>query len=259
MNTTVTLSIADALAGSAGDDRSLYGFGGLHGGLAAAMLLRTMRSQAEPERVPIELTAHLSRPLSGQPELSAEVTHSGRALTLVSATASSDARTGAMATLALSARTSGGTPTVVPPRRKYVLPIERAERFVVPSEFVPISTRFEIRPATQDLPFSGAGEATLCAWVRLTEPVEDPWERLLLLADALAPSYAAVLTELRPIPTVRMTVRFTAEVASTEFSWVLVDATTTEAGVDGWLTEAIHLWSEGGILLASSSQLRLAR
>ena len=54
----MALSIADALAGSAGDDRSLYGFGGLHGGLAAAMLLRTMRSEAEPELVPIELTAH---------------------------------------------------------------------------------------------------------------------------------------------------------------------------------------------------------
>ena len=124
---------------------------------------------------------------------------------------------------------------------------------------MPISTRFEIRPATQGLPFSGAGEARLCAWVRLTEPVEDPWERLLLLADALAPSYAAVLTDPRPIPTVRMTVRFTPEVASTEFSWVLVDATTIDAGVDGWLTEAIHLWSEAGTLLASSSQLRLVR
>src|SRR6476646_3534152 len=181
VSATVAPSIADALAGSAGDDRSLYGFGGLHGGLAAAMLLRTMRAQAEPALAPVEITAHMSRPLPVRPDLSAEVTHSGRALTLVSATASSDARTGATATLALSARTSGGTPTVVPPRREHVLPIERAERFVVPPEFVPISTRFEIRPATPDLPCSGAGEATLCAWVRLTEPVEDPWERLLLL------------------------------------------------------------------------------
>lgn len=259
MSSTVALSIADALAGRAGDDRSLYGFGGLHGGLTAAMLLRVMRAQAEPALVPVELTAHLSRPLSGRPDLSAEVTHSGRALTLVSATASSDARTGATATLALSARASGGTPTVVPPRREHVLPIERTDRFDVPRELVPISTRFEIRPATQGLPFSGAGEAALCAWVRLTEPVEDPWERLLLLADALAPSYAAVLTDPRPIPTVRLSVRFTPEVASTGFSWVLVDATTIDAGVDGWLTEAIHLWSESGILLASSSQLRLVR
>jgi Acyl-CoA thioesterase C-terminal domain len=68
-----------------------------------------------------------------------------------------------------------------------------------------------------------------------------------------------VLTAPRAIPTVRLTVRFTPEVASTEFSWVLVDATTIDAGVDGWLTEAIHLWSEAGTLLASSSQLRLAR
>ena len=259
MSSTAAPSIADALAGRAGNDRSLYGFGGLHGGLTAAMLLRTMRAEAQPEFVPVELTAHLSRPLHGQPALSAEVTHSGRALTLVSATASNDARTGATATLALAARTSGDTPTVLPARPKHLLPIERAEQFAVPPEFVPISTRFEIRPATPALPFSGAGEAKLCAWVRLTEPVEDPWERLLLLADALAPSYAAVLTDLRLIPTVRMTVRFTPEVASTEFTWVLVDATTTEAGVDGWLTEAIHLWSEAGTLLASSSQLRLAQ
>ena len=259
MSATVVPSIADALAGDAGDDRSLYGFGGLHGGLAAAMLLRTMRAAAAPALVPIELTAHLLRPLPVQPELSAEVTHSGRALTLVSATASSDARIAATASLALSARTSGGTPTVVPSRHEHELPVQSAERFVVPPEFVPISTRFEIRPATPNLPFGGAGEPTLCAWVRLTEPIDDPWERLLLLADALAPSYAAVLTNPRPIPTVRMTVRFTPEVATMKFSWVLVDATTLEAGVDGWLTETIHLWSEAGTLLAASSQLRLAR
>ena len=259
MTGTVALSIADALAGSAGDGRSLSGFGGLHGGLASAMLLRTMRSEAEAELVPIELTVFLFRPLALQPDLSAEITHAGRALTLVSATAASDARTGATATLALSAHASRDTPTVAPPRREHVLPIELAERFTVPPEFVPISRRFEIRPATPVLPFSGAHEARLCAWVRLTEPIDDPWERLLLLADALAPSYAAVLTELRPIPTVRMTVRFTPEVTSTVFSWVLVDATTIDAGADGWLTEAIHLWSEDGTLLASTSQLRLAR
>lgn len=259
MTTPVATSIADALSGKASDDQSLFGFGGLHGGLTAAILLRKMRAEVEPQLVPIELIVQLLRPLPGLPDLSAEVIHSGRTLTLASATASSNLRTGASATLALSAHTRRRIRTVSPPRRTNVLPIERAEPFVTPPEFVPISTRFEVRPATPALPFSGADEASLCAWIRLAEPVNDHWERLLLLSDALAPSYAAVLTDLQLIPTVRMTVRFTTEVASTDFSWVLVEATTVEAGVDGWLTEAINLWSEDGTLLASSSQLRLVR
>lgn len=259
MTTTVSASIADVLAGVAGEDPTLFGFGGLHGGLMAGILLRTMRTEVESTLVPIELTVHLLKPLPGHPDLSAEVIHSGRSLTFVTATASRNARTGASATLALSTATRRKIPTVFPPRRMHVLPIERAEPFAPPPEFVPISTRFEVRPATPALPFSGADEARLCAWIRLTEPIDDPWERLLLLADGLAPSYAAVLSDLQLIPTVRMTVRFTPEVASTDFSWVLVDATTVDAGVDGWLTEAINLWSKDGILLASSSQLRLVR
>lgn len=145
------------------------------------------------------------------------------------------------------------------PRAHGLTPLDQARRFVVPPDFVPITTRIEIRPATTTLPYSAASRPELCAWVRLSDPLDDPLERLLVLADALAPSYAAVLTDLRPVPTIRMTARFTPQATTVDFDWVLLRAHTPEAGADGWLTETVTVWTPDGQPLASSSQLRTVR
>ncbi|KHL09105.1 UNVERIFIED_CONTAM: hypothetical protein LK11_54815 [Mumia flava] len=241
--------------------RAFHGFGGLHGGLTTALLLRAMRSAAARALRPVEVTAHLVRPITESPQLDTAIAHTGRALTLASAAATSGERPAAHATAVLAApldpRAPGGPAAWAEPRPTDVRPVANAERFAIPPELVPIATRFEIRPATARLPFSAADAPELCAWIRLTDPVEDPWERLLVLADALAPSYAAVLAAPRPVPTVRTSVRFVPEAATTVFDWVLVRATTTHAGADGWLTETIHVWSPDGTTLATASQLRL--
>lgn len=256
----MTAVIADVLDGAHGVDlRPFNGFGGLQGGVVAAIMLREMRTAASPDLVPIELTAHLVRPVTERLDVRAELAHEGRATQLATATATSGGRTAAVATAVLAAPRRPDVPTD-PGRPPVVdIPLDRARRFVVPPEFVPISTRIEIRPATAPLPFSASTEPNLCAWIRLNERVEDPWERLLVLSDALAPSFSAVLSELRTIPTVRTTVRFTPAVATAEVDWVLVDSTTVDASDDGWLTEDIRIWTPDGVPLATSSQLRTIR
>lgn len=254
----MTAAIADVLAGEPLDLRPFNGFGGLQGGLVAAVALREMRAASPDGVVPVELTAHLVRPVTERPDVRAEVAHAGRT-SLVTATVSSAGLTSAVATAVLAAPREADVPTLQVPLPDVDHPLEHARPFVVPPEFVPISTRIEVRPATAPLPFSASSEPNLRAWIRLLEPVVDPWERLLVLADALAPSFSAVMTDLRAIPTVRTTVRFTPEVATKDFSWVLVDATTTEASDDGWLTEVITIWHPDGTTLATSSQLRTVR
>jgi len=259
MSAVTTARIADVLAGADLDLQPFNGFGGLQGGIVAAVVLRGMRAVADPVLVPVELTAHLVRAVTASLEVEAQVAHRGRGATVVSATATSAGRTAVVGTGVLGVAGERAVPTARVPLPEVEHDLAHAQPFVVPPEFVPVSTRIEIRPATTPLPFSASPEPNLRAWIRLAEPVEDPWERLLVLADALAPSLSAVLTDLHTMPTVRMTVRFTPAVATEDFSWVLVDAVTVDASEDGWLTENITIWTPDGIPLATSSQLRAVR
>lgn len=260
MTTAPEATLADVLADTEGTDLQPFsGFGGLHGGLLAARLLRRMRSGVPAELVPIEVSAHFLRAATERLHIETEVLRPGRAMSVVAASAETRGRSIASAVAVLASPRPTSTPLMAPAPPEALLPLSEASRFTIPPELVPISTRMEIRPATSALPFSGSPRPELCAWIRLVDPVSDPWERLLVLADALAPSYAAVLTTIASVPTIRMTLRFAPEVGVTEFDWVLVEAVTVDAGSDGWLNEVIHIWTPDAKALATSSQLRLVR
>jgi hypothetical protein len=95
--------------------------------------------------------------------------------------------------------------------------------------------------------------------VRLTDDVPSSEERLTILIDSLAPSYTALLTELKAVPTVEMTAALSAGAAEAVFDWVLVLARTTSADTSGFVRESIDVWAEGGEHLASCMQLRVVR
>lgn len=252
-------TITRVLTGDITDLQPFHGFGGLHGGLTAALLLRRARTCVGADRVPVETTVHFLRPVTSLPDLTADVVLDGRSTTVVASAASTSTTVAASATTVLSAPRTSTTPCVVATFPDDLIALDQTQPFVVPPEFVPISTRTEVRPARPALPFTGQDHPRLSAWIRLTEPVPDPFERLLILADVLAPSYAAVLTELRSIPSVRISVHFAPAVATTPFEWVLVTAETGAAGIDGWLSEDLTIWTPNGTLLATSTQLRAIR
>ncbi|WP_229053516.1 acyl-CoA thioesterase II [Aeromicrobium sp. Leaf350] len=259
MSVSTDPSIADVLAGTVTDLGPFHGFGGLHGGLMAGLLLREARRRAGSGRVPVETTVHFLRPSLTVPDLTGDLLLDGRSTAVATTSATSSGAVTATATSVLSTPRAGSTPGVTAGIPEDIVPLDQAELFVIPAEFVPISTRMQVRPATPALPFTGAPHPRLSAWIRLTEPVPDPYERLLLLADTLPPSYAAILTEMHLVPSVRITVRFTPAVATTAFEWVLVSAETVEADDDGWLSEELRIWAADGTLLATSTQLRAVR
>ena len=131
------------------------------------------------------------------------------------------------------------------------------ERFDIPAGLVPISAFLEVRPTDDSRPYAGGARPVLTAWLRLTEDDRPPGlYRLIMLMDALAPSYAAILTAPQPVPTVELTVRCADDLGHATSPWILLRASTTWASADGWLNEHLDAWDPARTHLASADQLR---
>lgn len=272
--------------------RELWGFGGLHGGLALAAMTAAMRPAANPATTPGTSPAAAS-PATSPAAASTPATQRLRSVTgrlhravrdpflVVSRTdaatrsttaasarivAAADEHTAAdgsgssplaSATALFGADGPAGGPTILP-TPPAVPSWREGTLFNPPPSLVPVSEYYELRVTGTNRPFAGGTEARLTAWVRLTEDELPPDElRLIFLVDALAPSYAALLSAPQAIPTVELSAHFSGERAVTQ--WVLVDAVTTVATPDGWITETINVWGEDGSHLIEARQLRLVR
>ena len=272
--------------------RELWGFGGLHGGLALAAMTAAMRPAASPTAT-TPATSAATSPAAASSAASTPATQRLRSVTgrlhravrdpflVVSRTdaatrsttaasarivAAADEHTAAdgsgssplaSATALFGADGPAGGPTILPTPPP-VPTWREGTLFNPPPSLVPVSEYYELRVTGTNRPFAGGTEARLTAWVRLTEDELPPDElRLLFLVDALAPSYAALLSAPQAIPTVELSAHFSGERAVSQ--WVLVDAATTVATPDGWITETINVWGEDGSHLIEARQLRLVR
>jgi hypothetical protein len=191
--------------------------------------------------------------------MDADVVRNGATLTSACATASSHSGTSVEANATFGTGAVRNGPVFAPEMPSGIATLSKAVPFVPPAEFIPISRRMEIRAATGELPYSGSASPVLCGWVRLTDEVPSNEERISILIDCLAPSYTAVLRELRAVPTVEMSVQLSGGATRSEFDWVLVAARTTSADSRGFVREEIDMWTEGGQHLASCAQLRIIR
>ncbi|QFG24939.1 acyl-CoA thioesterase domain-containing protein [Actinomadura sp. WMMB 499] len=239
-------------------DGRLFGFGGLHGGLALALLTAAMQRRAAPDAVLRGASARLHRALAGEFTVTTRVLRPG-GVTTVAAEAASAEGVHVDASAIFAGPYAAGGPVLAPPAPAAPPPGD-CEIFRIPPEFVPISEFWEIRPVGANRPYAGCAEPELTAWVRLLEDDEAPdVHRLMLLMDALAPAYAAVLGDLRLVPTMEMSVRTGDGLASASSPWVLLRARTRSAGVSGWNDETIDAWDPQGAHLGSAHQLRLLR
>jgi hypothetical protein len=241
------------------EQRSFNGFNGLHGGLAVAMLVRQMRELVPADLVLVGVTARFVRPLVWPIVVDTDVVKNGTTVTIACATASSESGTCVEANATFSTGRARDIPVFAPEMPTEIVNCSDATPFVPPPEFIPISKRMEIRTARKELPYSGSADPVLCGWVRLKDEVPANDERITILIDCLAPSYTAVLTELKAVPTVEMSVQLSAAAAESTFDWVLIESTTTSADVRGFVRETIDMWTEGGHYLASCTQLRIVR
>lgn len=235
---------------------SMWGFGGVHGGLALALLTAAMERRAAG-RVLRSVSAQYRRPLRAAFDVEIEEDGAGKSVRWLSARAVSGGVTAveARAVFAMAARDRAEA--MSPPRPVAPPPLE-CPTFTVPPELVPFARRTEIRPVGPARPFAGQGEPELVAWLRLVDdaaPVDAA--RLILLMDALAPSYAAVLSVPTPVPTLTFTVTPGAGLAAATSPWLLLRARTDLASRDGWLAERLDAWSPEGLHLGSAEQVRV--
>jgi acyl-CoA thioesterase len=259
----MTVSLAEFLDASeriqSADQQSFNGFNGLHGGLAIAALVHQMRARVGADRRLVSVNGRFIRPLTGPIVVDADVVRNGSTLTIACATASSESGTSVEANAIFSAGSARRDPVFAPKMPSGIADRPSAPVVQIPPEFIPISQRMEIRAATPELPYSGSALPVLCGWIRLTDEVPAVDERITILIDSLAPSYTALLTELRAVPTIEMSIQLSADAADSTFEWVLVRASTTSADAHGFVRETIDIWTEEGLHLASCTQLRIVR
>lgn len=235
---------------------SLWGFGGVHGGLTLALLVRAVQQKAGPLR-PASVSATFVKPLRGSFDISLNRVHAGRSAQFWTAGANAGGGQTVVAADVILSGTSASREAIAL-RKPPAPPPEDCPPFRVPPSLVPFSTRTEIRPVGVNRPFGGGAEAELTAWLRLTADDEAPdVARFVMLMDSLAPSYAAILDGPVPIPTVVLSVSPKPALGKTDSPWVLLRARTVACSEDGWVDEHLDAWSPEGLYLGHGYQRRL--
>lgn len=236
--------------------RELWGFGGLHGGLSLALLMRAMQDRAGDASLR-GLAGRFHRPLRAAFDVTVSHVRTGRSVMTLAARAESGDATHVDASATFAAVADGESATLFAPPAPGAPPPEECERFEIPLEFVPFARHTEIRPVGRNRPFAGGRQPVLTAWVRLVGDRLAPDEsRLVMLMDALAPSYSAVLSTPVLIPTVELAVHPARVLSRAASPWVLLRA-ATRAVSGGWVDEQIDAWDRDGRYLGSGHQLRL--
>jgi len=254
-----TVSPPALLAGPARDQydlgQDLWGFGGLHGGVALGLLTTAMHERA-PGTSLRGVTGQFHRPLRDPFAIEVDAVRAGRTVHSQRALAIAGGVIHVSATATFSKPLTGLSGDVAP-SRPAVPPPEDCKPFSIPPEFVPFAQHTEIRPADAARPFAGGHEAALTAWLRFVGDDAPPDEaRLVVLMDSLAPSYAAVLSTPVFIPTMELSVWPAAGVAAASSPWILLQARTRSAS-EGWIDERLDAWAPDGAYLGSGHQLRL--
>lgn len=238
-------------------DRSWWSWAGPHGGLLAALALRSAGRLAGAGRSPRALSAQLLRTTDDRPLRASAglVREGGSSSTVSSALRDADGELVVTAVLTSGRARWSGEPYAAVPMPRVAAP-EDCERLVLPAEFVPYSARLEFRPATTALPLAAGPLAELVAWVRFHDDEPLDAAALTVLADSLPPALYALTATPVPVPTVELTASYADGLdASPSRGWVLIRIATRTAG-DGWAVDDSEVWAPDGRLLVQSRQTR---
>lgn len=231
-----------------------WGFGGLHGGLALS-LVASAAGVSMPNHALRSITGQFHRPIRDTFAIDSQVIRSGRGAGAVQATGSGSAGLCLTATAIFGSDQELGAPVYAPDPPD--VPGPDSFRTLPGLTEVPVLSQVDVRPIGSIQPYAGAAEPTMTAWMRVRgmEGPVDPCSVVFFL-DALPPSYTAVLTQPRPVPTLEFSAHLTSSDPTSP--WVLVRSRTVRASKGGWVTESIDAWDPEGAHLGSAQQLRLA-
>jgi len=229
-------------------DESWRGFGGIHGGLVVAALLRGAARALDA--TPVAVTAHLYAPVAAGPlTVDAEVVMGGRS-------AGVRARLGDAATAGVRLARSPGTTVAWPPGPVSPPDVdpETLPPLEIPVDFVPFSQYLDIRPINSARPFAGGETPEFDVWIRLTADIDlTPQETAAVLLDALPPGLYATRTAPVPIPTIEFSAHFPPGTPPSR--WYRLRHRTAWATDDLCVDEA-ELHTETGELAGQARQLR---
>ena len=238
-------------------DKTWWGHGALFGGYVQALALKAMtQTLGNAEQLPQSMTMHFIRPfLDGLFRAEATVERAGRNMSNVSARVYS---AGKLAGLAL---TSFGTwrefnefRSLTPPD---VAPIQRDEAPVVTPLGVPTHEHFDMFPRIGTFA-RGGGDAHVGGWVvpRDLGPIDHLF--IPVAADLWIPAAYHHWTEPSPAVSVDITTHFRSPLPRSDIpptAAVFVDLRTA-GSIGGFVDEDVNIWSESGVLLAQSRQMR---
>lgn len=234
----------------------LSGFGGTHGGYLAAIALRAMwRLVHDPQRKVRSLGIELLAPVEpGVIELWPRLERAGSSISGPTLWLEQAGQTvGTAHALFGSPRPSSEylgvhMPDVPPPEACH--PISEK-----PAPDARAGLLVEHRPAAPPFPLSGSERAEILVWMRPIESRPLDALSLAMLADAAPPALFAHLTQFVPIPSVEITLHYTAVDPASDNPWVLGVFRTGHAA-DGYAVEDGELWTPDGRLALQARQLR---
>lgn len=235
---------------------------GPHGGYLAAMLLRAlMESVCDAERAPRSLTIHYARaPDPGPARIATTLEREGRSLSTLSARMHQGDELMALALAAFSLPWAGpeiselAMPAVAPadPSREGLKLMEHGPEF---------ARHIVLQPRMEGRPFDGSEHPMLIrAWMGLVEPRPIDALSLAFFSDALIPTPYMRIKEWYAVPTIDLTVHFSARMRpapdAAPHELCLAQATSEQLH-DGFFVEDSQIWAAGGTLLAQSRQLAI--
>ncbi len=225
---------------------------GPNGGYVAALLLRAILHEAGPLEPRALTVTYLEPGREGDAAVEVQRLRSGRSLSVLSAQLRQADRLLATGTALLGSGRSSlefqdADAGDVPPPEDAPLPPAVPEGL-----WPPIADRFEFRPLTAALPFSGT-EASFGCWLRLREERGVDPVLLAQYADAMAP--AVMFRSTTPVlaPTTQLSVYFRQRPLDDD-PWVLARV-ASRCAAEGFVEEDCDLYDRSGRLLAQSRQL----
>jgi acyl-CoA thioesterase len=234
-----------------------WGHGGPHGGYMAALMLRAFTAHVdEPERLPKSMTCHFMRPpAQGAAVIHVTTERAGRGVSFLSARLVQDNVPFITALAAYAYEREGAinysTPAPDVPSPDEVAPPAPSKRMRT------FFGQLEYRGCIGARVYSGADEALIGGWIKLSDEATVDEPALALFGDAWPASAWVRQTEPTPSPTMDMTFHFRNHIPEAT-TWVLSRMSSTTSA-HGFFEEDGELWAPDGTLLLQTRQLALLR
>jgi acyl-CoA thioesterase len=233
----------------------------LHGGYAAAIVVRALLAELEPSGQALRnvTTRFVRSPQAGPAEVRIEVERQGRSVSFASGRLVQDDRTVLLVAATFAAPTTSGLRWEEHRRpRRSGPPPAGLPRFSGTGR-VDHFHQVDVRLDPDVVPFSGQGSAWIGAWMRPLdgEPVDVPW--LVAAGDVLPPASFSRTSGPTRAASIDYTIYFASAdpAARVPVGADLYVETHATLAADGMLVEDGVLWAPDGSVLAVSRQTRL--